>query len=407
VLEWENGDKGKGIELFKEAVAAKPSMCAFQWSLGLALDGLDAIKHLQEASKLLPTSIEILTQLAKRQKKEKMMDEAEQSYRRLLELEPAKAHTYYKLGHIVLRKRTEEGYKEAASLFDKAVELDPEHDSAKYWSSVAAGQAAGDAAPPATAPPSYVQKLFDGYAEKFDEHLVGKLQYQTPDLLQKLVADTLASTDEKGDSKFRRCADLGCGTGLAGVAFRDLIAEGGHLGGVDLSAKMVDKARERDGLYQELVVGDLVPFLAQNSASTDDDEKYDLVVAADTLPYIGGLEPLMQALQASCATGAYFAYSVELEANKQEQSQSESSSAKQAYADAAATTQEGAQPPSPPSSTGYRLQVTGRYCHTCAYVKSSAEAHGFAVVAKSEATIRYNAGSPIHGLLVLLRYNGA
>lgn len=157
VLEWESGDKAKGVELFREAVAAKPEMPAFHWSLGCALDGMESIKHLSEAAKFCPKNIEILTQLAKRQKKSKMMAEAEASYRNLLQLEPEKAHTYYKLGHVMLHKRTEEGYKEAASLFEQCVERDPEHESAKYWSSVATGQAGGSSATPTTAPPSYVQ----------------------------------------------------------------------------------------------------------------------------------------------------------------------------------------------------------------------------------------------------------
>jgi predicted TPR repeat methyltransferase len=74
------------------------------------------------------------------------------------------------------------------------------------------------------------------------------------------------------------------------------------MGGVDLSEKMIDKAREREGgVYQELVVGDLVPFLTAGNGSEGEGtaaaQLYDLVLAADTLPYIGDLDPLMEALQ--------------------------------------------------------------------------------------------------------------
>ena len=47
--------------------------------------------------------------------------------------------------------------------------------------------------------------------------------------------------------------DLGCGTGLAGLAFQPLAA---RLDGVDLSPAMIEKARAR-GIYDHLDVADL------------------------------------------------------------------------------------------------------------------------------------------------------
>lgn len=58
---------------------------------------------------------------------------------------------------------------------------------------------------------------------------------------------------------WQRCIDLGCGTGLMGPLLRPHV---GHLAGVDLSAGMVDKARQR-GCYDELAVGELAHHLQQ------------------------------------------------------------------------------------------------------------------------------------------------
>lgn len=66
-----------------------------------------------------------------------------------------------------------------------------------------------------------------------------------------------SSESSAGSPKWRRCIDLGCGTGLMGPLLQPHV---GCLAGVDLSAGMVDKARQR-GCYQELAVGELVEHL--------------------------------------------------------------------------------------------------------------------------------------------------
>ena len=67
--------------------------------------------------------------------------------------------------------------------------------------------------------------------------------------------------------------DLGCGTGLCGVQFRDWART---LTGVDLSPNMLAKARER-GLYDELLQGDAVVAMRERPG------RFDLVVASVTV----------------------------------------------------------------------------------------------------------------------------
>ena len=82
---------------------------------------------------------------------------------------------------------------------------------------------------------------------------------------------------------FAHALDLGCGTGLAGVAFRDCVE---RLEGIDLSPGMVAEARAK-GIYDALHVGEVVAHL---KAATD--RQFDLILAADVLVYVGDLAPL-------------------------------------------------------------------------------------------------------------------
>ena len=92
----------------------------------------------------------------------------------------------------------------------------------------------GDA-PPAL-PQAYVARLFDDYAWRFDKHLIKNLGYRAP----ALIAEALSAV--ASGRRFAAALDLGCGTGLMGEALCGRID---HLTGVDLSAGMIAKARER------------------------------------------------------------------------------------------------------------------------------------------------------------------
>jgi predicted TPR repeat methyltransferase len=92
----------------------------------------------------------------------------------------------------------------------------------------------GDGPAPATAPPDYVEALFDMYAHNFDQHLVERLGYRTPELL---VTELMAAQPPTGADVI----DLGCGTGLCGPLLRPLARQ---LAGVDLSS-MTSSSRAR------------------------------------------------------------------------------------------------------------------------------------------------------------------
>ena len=60
---------------------------------------------------------------------------------------------------------------------------------------------------------AYVRALFDRYAERFDEDLTIRLKYQAPQVLRAMV-DRIPRIVPGGMDVL----DVGCGTGLAGVA---------------------------------------------------------------------------------------------------------------------------------------------------------------------------------------------
>ena len=111
------------------------------------------------------------------------------------------------------------------------------------------------AAPVAAMTQGYVQTLFDQYAPRFELALVDGLDYRGPELLFRAVLSVRAAA--RRPAFFKRAIDLGCGTGLAATAFAK---EVDHFIGIDLSPRMIERARST-GFYAELEVADMVQGL--------------------------------------------------------------------------------------------------------------------------------------------------
>jgi predicted TPR repeat methyltransferase len=143
-----------------------------------------------------------------------------------------------------------------------------------------------------------VEALFDDYAPDFEKSLAA-LGYDVPnEILSELrgTADAVSLT----------CAvDLGCGTGLAGVAIKPYCK--GTLLGCDLSGGMLELAREK-AIYDRLDEMDAVAFLhrALEPASVD------LIVAADVTVYMRALDGLMAGAARCLAPGGRLAFSTEM-----------------------------------------------------------------------------------------------
>ncbi len=246
------------------------------------------------------------------------------------------------------------GRREAAARAFRAVlELDPGHEAARYFLAALEG-----GTPPEAAPPSYVREVFDRQAATFDEHLVGSLDYRGPEVLSALA---------------RRCGaqpgsavlDLGCGTGLMGAALRDLA---GRTVGIDLSPRMIERARER-GTYDDLVAGDAAAVLGNAGG------RFDLIAAADMFIYLGDLRPVLAAARRVAADGALLVFSLE-------------------------------RPPGDAApGAGYILQPSGRFAHARDYAIDAAAAEGWRAVADRPFDLRLEGGRPVPGLACAMRAN--
>ncbi len=140
----------------------------------------------------------------------------------------------------------------AAEAFRAALALDPEDALGARLHLAELGETAEDAISPA-----YIRALFDGYAGRFERHLVEGLGYCGPALIR-----TALERLRGPDLFFSRVLDLGCGTGLMARALEGIA---GSLAGIDLSPRMLAEAR-RTGLYARLHEGDLRDFLGAEPA---------------------------------------------------------------------------------------------------------------------------------------------
>ena len=208
----------------------------------------------------------------------------------------------------------------------------------------------GEATPAMTG--VYVRRLFDQHAPDFDTALVDRLEYRGPDLLLDEVRTIKGMPLRLGS-----VLDLGCGTGLGGAAFRPSCD---WLVGVDISPGMIEQARAK-GLYDRLVVSDLLEFLAAEAGAP-----HHLTLAADVFVYCSDLAPIATAVAKVLAPSGLFAFTVETH-----------------------------------DDPNVRLQGTLRYAHSPSHVRNAITAAGLELRQLTAASTRNEKGTAVSGLLVV------
>jgi len=143
--------------------------------------------------------------------------------------------------------------------------------------------------------PGYVRHLFDQFSTDYDARMRGRLGYRAPEILRELADLVMPGSHDLV------ALDLGCGTGLAGEVFSDIAST---IDGIDLSPAMIERARAR-GLYRNLAVADIETGLARGGPH------YDLVLAADTLVYLGDLTATLTGVVRLLKPGGFFLFTVE------------------------------------------------------------------------------------------------
>jgi len=263
------------------------------------------------------------------------------------ELAPGFASAWFTLGQI----REQLGEQEAAiAAFCKAREADSKdrHGASLHLMRLGAEKLS-------SMPQAYVRALFDQYAPRFETALVDDLDYRGPALLFKAVL--AARHAVRKPAFFRRAIDLGCGTGLAASAFA---REVDHFTGIDLSPRMIEKARST-GLYAELAVADMLEGLrGRPDASTE------LVLAADAMVYVADLASLLCEAKRVLVAGGLLAFTVE--------------------------THDG---------DGVILGEGLRYAHSADYVRASIRDAGLALSQLEVLSARNEDNAPVPGLVVV------
>ena len=268
-------------------------------------------------------------------------EEAEDAYRRALEIEPRYPLALKHLG-VLLQERGQ--LDAAAECFEKLLQANRDDDVARHMLAATSGETTPGA------PAGYVTRLFDDYADRFDAHL-GTISYHVPERIRDAIVEVAGS-----DQLTWRMLDLGCGTGQCGEAVRPLAT---FLAGVDLSARMIAKARERD-IYDSLMVASI------DDALEGQKQSFDAIIAGDTFIYVGDLSSVLAGCARALRPDGLMAFSVE-------------------------------------NTDGdtYRLCPTGRYAHSVAYVDATVGASGMRVVYRRDIIIR-NDPMPIAGQIVVL-----
>lgn len=341
------GRPADALELLRRGIQGHPDDYRLHDELGMAFGELgrqeEAIGAFLTALRLNPDFTEACSKIGRAFASRGMLEPARVWFQRAYQNDPNATDflhhfgvTLVALGHL----------KEATEIFEHWIKLEPDNSIARHLSDAAVGSVTT-----AKAPVGYVRALFDGYASRFDECLA-RLHYCAP----QLICDTLqrfAAPPTGGWSVL----DAGCGTGLVGQYLRP---QARRLVGVDLSAGMLDVARQRD-VYDELVEAEIIDYLERQRSN------FDVVTAADVLTYLGDLEEFFQSASRVLIPNGMIVVTVEALKGDQD----------------------------------FRLNPSGRFSHNPSYLRSSMERSGFEVKHLDDMVMRHEADRPVPSLIAV------
>ncbi|MEM9057338.1 MAG: tetratricopeptide repeat protein [Pseudomonadota bacterium] len=383
ILKHQSGHTEEGIAMIRRAVERVPDYADAHNNLGNVLKESGATDEAEAAYRavidLNDEHADAHSNLAIILKATGRLAEAEKHCRRAVALQPQHADALINLSDILDRTgdRAEalnvaqqamehcgdrpETFANLARALAHAGRIDEARDVVERWlrfrpnDEVALHMKAAYAggATPERASDAYVKRTFDEFASTYDT-VLENIENRGPKLMHEAV---VAVCGEPGGEL--RVLDAGCGTGLCGP---DLARYAKRLVGVDLSPKMLERAAKRN-CYDALDAVELVSYLEAT------EERFDLVICADTLVYFGDLAPFMRATAARLAPGGTLIFSVE-------------------------------------DGTGvlddapFDITSSGRYCHAEDYVREVLDQAGFALGALSRETMRKEFGRPVSACIV-------
>jgi predicted TPR repeat methyltransferase len=303
----------------------------------------EAINNFLKAIALGDSSVDTLYNLALCHQDRKEFEKAAKIYDGILENDKNHQPTLNNFAYLCHKTGD---LKKAEQLYKRLLQLNPQHTAAQHMLNALCGTT------PDNAPLEYIESVFDGYAENFEESLLKDLCYQTPAELWRFYREYFPETQDC------KCLDLGCGTGLAGVHFEPACNE---LTGIDISDKILKVAKQKN-LYKQLIKDDILSFLKTTK------ESFNLLIAADVFTYMGDLEPLFTACLKRCDVNGVLCFSVE---------SSEDDS--------------------------FSLKDTGRFGHPRCYIEKVCKKTGWQLISAEHSNLRQDKNEWISGYLVIFQ----
>ena len=347
----EMGRAGEAEGAYRRVVQLNPANADAFNNLGVALKEQarldEAVAAYRQAIALQPRHADAWHNLGNALKKAGRIDEALSAYGEAIRLRPYHAEAYRNLARTLYAVGRAD---EATDVYRQWLVREPDNPVPRHMLAAGSGQEV-----PARAADDYVVATFDGFAATFDE-VLKRLDYRAPALVAEGVRRVVGEP-----AGGLHVLDAGCGTGLCGPLLKP---HARRLTGVDLSPRMIDKARGR-GAYDELVTAELSAYLSRAP------EAFDLVVSADTLCYFGDLGLVLAAAARSLRPGGWLVFTLE-----------------------AADSELG---------DGYRIEPHGRYSHAQAYVCRTLAAAGLRLVAAEQKALRNEGAKPVAGLIAIAR----
>jgi predicted TPR repeat methyltransferase len=353
----ELGRGADAVACLREAVAGTPNGSAYREALARALERIGdfdaALRVLIEGIAMSPNSLPmrnsaILLCIRRRDFRQaaRLAEQARSSG-------VADACTFGMKGHALSSLGD---HDQAVIAYQEALKLAPEDPYVRHLVVAATAMPSSK-----RAPEEYIRTVFDGYADRFENHLIS-LRYGIPGAIRGVLLNhpRIASGLSLG-----HVLDLGCGTGLVALAIGDLPIE--SFTGVDLSPRMLAHARAKR-IYAELREGDIIADLNAHS------QRWPLIIAADVLCYLGALEELLAVVHQSLEPGGWFVFSVER----------------------ILPDHEGVVP----GNGNWALQRQCRYAHSEDYVYEAVCAAGFRMLRVDRPAIRQEAETDVPGLLL-------
>ena len=345
----EEGDYEETIKAYNRALLIEPNSAPLMNNLGTVLSDVgrlrDAKSCFEQAIAVNPEHSVLERNLGTVLLQMSRPDAAIPHFLRAMELEPQQLENYQRLGQAYADTGMAE---QAQRWYERALVISPGSPVLQHHIDALTGIT------PASAPDQYISQYFDELASSFDRKLTGSLQYSAPDQLRKML-DELC---DQAPRTFTRSIDLGCGTGLSGMAFANIC---GHLTGVDLSTRMLAQARNRN-IYDNLLTGSLLSTL------TAMQQRFDLFICADVLIYVGDPISLFEEIRDRATAGALFLLTTE-------------------HAD----------------SGNFELLPTERYSHSKACIEDAATRSGMTIERFETIALRLEKGESVVGGMYILR----